>query len=74
MLLIVALAFWGVIWGIPGMVLSTPLTVVTMAVLAQFPGTRWIAVMLSSDGDPLGEAKLAAQIKARVQARTAVNP
>ena len=52
---LLALAFWGVIWGIPGMVLSTPLTVVTMAVLAQFPGTRWIAVMLSSDGDPLGE-------------------
>jgi AI-2 transport protein TqsA len=70
---LLALAFWGVIWGIPGMVLSTPLTVVTMAVLAQFPGTRWIAVMLSSDGDPLGEAKLAAQIKARLQAKMAVS-
>lgn len=66
---LLALAFWGVVWGVPGMILSTPLTVVTMAVLAQFPGTRWIAVLLSSDGDPLGEAKLAAQIKARVQAR-----
>jgi AI-2 transport protein TqsA len=70
---LLALAFWGVIWGIPGMVLSTPLTVVTMAVLAQFPGTRWIAVMLSSDGDPLGAAKLAAQIKARAGAHAAVN-
>jgi AI-2 transport protein TqsA len=70
---LLALAFWGVIWGIPGMVLSTPLTVVTMAILAQFPGTRWMAVMLSSDGDPLGDAKLAAQIRARRQARMAVN-
>ncbi|HLK25962.1 MAG TPA: AI-2E family transporter [Caulobacteraceae bacterium] len=70
---LLALAFWGVVWGIPGMILSTPLTVVMMAVLAQFPGTRWIAVMLSADGDPLGEAKLAAQIKARVQARIATN-
>jgi len=36
------------------MILSTPLTVVAMVVLAQFAGTRWIAVMLSSDGEPLG--------------------
>jgi AI-2 transport protein TqsA len=51
---LLALAFWGVLWGVPGMVLSTPLTVVAMVVLAQFPGTHWIAVMLSSDGEPLG--------------------
>ena len=51
---LLALAFWGVLWGIPGMILSTPLTVVTMVVLAQFAGTHWIAVMLSSDGEPLG--------------------
>jgi AI-2 transport protein TqsA len=63
---LLALAFWGVIWGIPGMILSTPLTVVAMSVLAQFAGTRWIAVMLSSDGDPLGVSKFAAaQAKAR---------
>ncbi len=70
---LLALAFWGVVWGVPGMILSTPLTVVTMAVLAQFGGTRWIAVLLSSDGDPLGEAKLAAQIKARLQAKAVAN-
>jgi hypothetical protein len=49
------------------MILSTPLTVVAMAVLAQFDGTRWIAVMLSSDGDPLGDKKLAAAIKAHAR-------
>jgi predicted PurR-regulated permease PerM len=65
---LLALAFWGVIWGIPGMILSTPLTVVAMSVLAQFAGTRWIAVMLSSDGDPLGASKAAAaHAKARAQ-------
>jgi predicted PurR-regulated permease PerM len=64
---LLALAFWGVIWGVPGMILSTPLTVVAMAVLAQFDGTRWIAVMLSSDGDPLGDKKLAAAIKAHAR-------
>jgi AI-2 transport protein TqsA len=51
---LLALAFWGVLWGIPGMILSTPLTVVMMVVLAQFSGTHWIAVLLSSDGEPLG--------------------
>lgn len=50
--LLLALAFWSVIWGLPGAFLSTPLTTVMMVILAQFPGTRWIAVLLSADGDP----------------------
>jgi predicted PurR-regulated permease PerM len=50
--LLLALAFWGVIWGLPGAFLSTPLTTVMMVVLAQFQGTRWVAVLLSADGDP----------------------
>lgn len=50
--LLLALAFWSVIWGLPGAFLSTPLTTVTMVILAQFAGTRWIAVLLSADGDP----------------------
>jgi AI-2 transport protein TqsA len=51
---LLSLAFWGAIWGVSGMILSTPLTVMAMVVLAQFEGSRWIAVLLSSDGDPLG--------------------
>jgi predicted PurR-regulated permease PerM len=49
---LLALAFWGAVWGITGAFLSTPLTVTIMVILAQFDGTRWIAVILSSDGDP----------------------
>jgi predicted PurR-regulated permease PerM len=49
---LLALAFWGAIWGIAGMFLSTPLTVMIMVILAQFDGTRWVAVLLSADGDP----------------------
>ena len=49
---VLSLAFWGVIWGVPGMFLSTPLTVVAIVVLIQFPSTRWIAVLLSRDGAP----------------------
>jgi predicted PurR-regulated permease PerM len=51
---LLSLAFWGAIWGLPGMFLSTPLTVLAMVILAQFDGSRWIAVLLSADGDPLG--------------------
>lgn len=50
--LLLALAFWGMVWGLPGAFLSTPLTTVMMVVLAQFPGARWVAVLLSADGDP----------------------
>ena len=49
---VLSLAFWGAIWGVPGMFLSTPFTVVTIVILVQFRGTRWIAVLLSRDGDP----------------------
>ena len=50
-IVLLSLAFWGAIWGLPGMFLSTPLTVLAMVVLAQFPGSRWIAIVLSADGD-----------------------
>jgi predicted PurR-regulated permease PerM len=55
-----SLAFWGLIWGVPGAFLSTPLTVMAMAVLAEFSPTRWIAVMLSRDGKPYSVAAHAA--------------
>ncbi|HZZ70102.1 MAG TPA: AI-2E family transporter [Phenylobacterium sp.] len=51
-MILLALAFWSAIWGLTGAFLSTPLTVMAMVVLAQFDGSRWIAVILSADGDP----------------------
>jgi predicted PurR-regulated permease PerM len=50
--ILLALSFWGLVWGLPGMFLSTPLTVTLMVVCEQFPGSRWIAILLSSDGEP----------------------
>jgi AI-2 transport protein TqsA len=47
-----SLAFWGKLWGGPGMFLAVPLTVMLMIILAQFPSTRWIAVMMSNNGNP----------------------
>ena len=52
LVVLLSLAFWSLIWGVPGAFLSTPLTVMTMAVLAEFSPTRWMAVLLSRDGKP----------------------
>jgi len=49
--ILLSLGFWGLILGLPGVLLSTPLTVVVMAIAAEFRGTRWLAVLLSKDGD-----------------------
>ena len=55
---LLALAFWGVLWGVTGAFLSTPLTVLAMALLAEFEGSRPLAILLSSDGKPYsGETK-----------------
>ena len=51
LVVLLALAIWGAIWGIPGMFLSAPLTVVMMVLFAQSKSTRWIAILLSADGD-----------------------
>ena len=50
--ILLSLGFWGVILGLPGVLLSTPLTVVVMAIAAEFRGTRWLAILLSKDGEP----------------------
>lgn len=41
-----SLAFWGLLWGLPGMFLAVPLTVVGVIVMGQFPGTRPVAKLL----------------------------
>lgn len=50
LVIMLALAIWGGIWGITGMILSVPLTVVIMIICSQFPTTRPIAVLLSGKG------------------------
>jgi predicted PurR-regulated permease PerM len=52
---LLSLAFWGKVWGIVGMFLSTPLAVMAMAILAEFRGSRWMAILLSGDGEPYAE-------------------
>lgn len=57
---LLALAFWGKLWGVTGMFLSTPLAVMAMAVLAEFRGSRWMAILLSGDGAPYADEEAAA--------------
>ena len=47
---IFALAIWGSLWGITGMLLSVPITVAMIIVMAQFPSTRKVAILLSEKG------------------------
>lgn len=56
---LLSLGLWGVLLGPVGAFLSTPVTVTAMVILAQFPKTRWIAILLSSNARP-GPASAAA--------------
>ncbi|HYC74970.1 AI-2E family transporter [Brevundimonas sp.] len=52
---LLSLALWGKLWGVVGMFLSTPLAVMAMAILAEFKGSRWMAILLSGDGEPYAD-------------------
>lgn len=45
-----SLTLWGSIWGIAGMFLSVPITVIMLIVFAHFEKTRYLAILLSGDG------------------------
>ena len=48
---LIALSIWGSIWGITGMFLSVPISVIIIIILSQFPNTRPAAILLSDKGD-----------------------
>lgn len=50
LVILFSLALWGAIWGILGMFLSVPITVMMMIVFAHFESTRPLAILLSQDG------------------------
>lgn len=47
---VIALAFWGSLWGIVGMLLSVPITVAMIIIFSQFPSTRPLAILMSERG------------------------
>lgn len=54
LVVLLSLALWGALWGIPGMFLCVPIMVIVLIVLSHFGPTRPLAVMLSESGE-LGE-------------------
>lgn len=50
LVILLSLGLWGSIWGITGMFLCVPITVIGMIICSHFPQTRPIAILLSSNG------------------------
>lgn len=56
--IIINLAFWAAVWGIPGMFLSVPIMVALMIICSHIPELRRVAVLLSREGLPDTESDL----------------
>ena len=50
-LVMASLLFWGSIWGVFGMFISAPITAAIVILLANFQGSRQLAILLSADGN-----------------------
>ncbi len=51
--ILIALIFWGILWGIVGMLLATPITAVMKIVFERFEGTRMLSDLLAGDIEAL---------------------
>lgn len=50
--IIMSLAFWGFIWGVPGAFLAVPILVTIMIVCSHIPAARPVAILISREGLP----------------------
>jgi predicted PurR-regulated permease PerM len=48
--ILISLAVWSELWGIPGAFLAVPITAILTIVFSEFQGTRPLAVLLSQNG------------------------
>lgn len=51
LVILLSLGLWGSVWGIPGMFLCVPITVIVMIICSYFPQSRPLAVLLSGNGN-----------------------
>jgi len=49
LVVLIALSFWGLCWGLIGMVLAVPLTAMLKIILESWPSTRPIARLMGED-------------------------
>lgn len=50
LIVLVSLSFWGYVWGILGLILAVPITSIMLIVMAEFPSTRTLALLLTESG------------------------
>ena len=50
LVVILSLSVWGAIWGIIGMILSVPITVMMILIFSKIKGTKDVAILLSEKG------------------------
>lgn len=55
LVVLVSLAVWATIWGLPGALLAIPLTAMVAIICGAFPPTRFVAVLLANGADPDGK-------------------
>jgi AI-2 transport protein TqsA len=47
LVVVFAVFFWGLLWGIPGALIGVPIMLTVIAICAEFPSSRWVATLLS---------------------------
>ncbi len=50
LVVVISLVLWGSLWGVVGMFLCVPMTVVLMIILSNFESSKWVALLLSKNG------------------------
>lgn len=48
---LLALTFWGILWGVLGMIISVPITSIMVIVASRIPSLRFLAIWLSETGE-----------------------
>jgi predicted PurR-regulated permease PerM len=47
LVVIFAVFFWGLLWGIPGALIGVPIMLTVIAISAEYPSSKWVATLLS---------------------------
>ncbi len=56
--ILVSLMLWGYIWGVPGLIMSIPITVFLKIIFEQFPQTKLFSTLLSGNSGQIHFSKL----------------
>jgi predicted PurR-regulated permease PerM len=51
LVVVFAVFFWGLLWGIPGALIGVPIMLTVVALCAEFPSSRWVATLLAGPPD-----------------------